>query len=102
MIGLLKKVSNDIEGAEMRVRFRVLVLLVACSLLPRGELRAQGPPANPIARPYDVNVPNSAPPDVEVNVSTEDGKPIAIRVVVQLINQNGQLYDQPPGRKATP
>ena len=85
----------------MRVRFRVLVLLVACSLLPRGELRAQGPPANPIARPYDVNVPNSAPPDVEVNVSTEDGKPIAIRVVVQLINENGQLYDQTSVRKGT-
>ena len=86
----------------MRVGFRLLVMLVACSLLPRGELRAQGLPAGPPARPNDVNVTNSAlSPDVEVKVSTEDGKPIASHVVVQLINQNGQLYDQTSIRNGT-
>jgi tetratricopeptide (TPR) repeat protein len=102
MITLLKKVSNDIEGAEMRVQFRLLVVLVACSLLPRGELRAQGLPAGPPASPNDVNVTSSAlSPDVEVKVSTEDGKPITSQVVVQLINQNGQLYDQTSARNGT-
>ena len=34
-------------------------------------------------------------------MSTEDGKPIASHVVVQLINQNGQLYDKTPVRNGT-
>jgi len=102
MIRLLKQVSNDIEGTEMRVGFRLLVVLLACSLLPRGELRAQGLPAGPPASPNDVNVTSSAlSPDVEVNVSTEDGKPIVKNVVVQLINQNGQLYDKTSVRNGT-
>jgi tetratricopeptide (TPR) repeat protein len=99
---LLKKVSNDSEGAEMRVQFRLLVVLGACSLLPRGELRAQGLPAGPPASPNDVNMTSSAlSPDVEVTVSAEDGKPIASHVVVQLINQDGQLYDQTSARNGT-
>ncbi len=86
----------------MRVGFRLLVVLVACSLLPRGELRAQGLPAGPPASPNDVNVTSSAlSPDVEVNVSTEDGKPIVKNVVVQLINQNGELYDKTSVRNGT-
>jgi Flp pilus assembly protein TadD len=102
MIRLLKQVSNDIEGAEMRVGFRLLVALVACSLLSREALPAQGLPAGPPASQNDVNVTSSAlSPDVEVKVSTEDGKPIAGRAVVQLINQNGQLYDQTSVRNGT-
>jgi hypothetical protein len=102
MIRLLKQVSDDIEGAEMRVGFRLLVLLAACSLLSRGELRAQCSSLGPSAGAPDVNVASSAlSPDVEVNVSAEDGKPIASHVVVQLINQNGQLCDQTSVRNGT-
>jgi len=101
MIRFLKQVSNGIEGAEMRRGFRLLVVLVACSLLPRGELRAQGLPAGPPASSNDVNVSSALSPDVEVNVSTEDGKPIDSHVVVQLINQNGQLYDKTSVRNGT-
>lgn len=102
MIRLPKQVSNDLEGAEMRMGFRLLVVLIACSLLPRGELRAQGLPAGPPASTNDVNVTSSAlSPDVEVIVSTKDGKPIASHVVVQLINRDGQLSDQTSVRNGT-
>ena len=81
----------------MRMGFRLLVVLVAFSLLPRGELRAQGLPARYPASPNDVNVTSSAlSPDVEVNVSTEDGKPIASHVVVQLINRNASSTSRRP------
>jgi tetratricopeptide (TPR) repeat protein len=87
---------------RMRVRFRLLVVLVACGLLSRAELRAQGLPAGPPAKPNDVNVNTSAlSPDVEVKISTEDGKALATRVVVHLINQNGQLYDKTSVRNGT-
>jgi tetratricopeptide (TPR) repeat protein len=102
MISLRKQVSNDLEGPEMRMRFCLLIALVACSLLPQGESRAQGVPASPVGSPNDVNVTGSAlSPDVEVIVSTTDGRPIANHVVVQLINQNGQLSDQTSARNGT-
>jgi tetratricopeptide (TPR) repeat protein len=86
----------------MRMRFCLFIVLVACSLLPRGESRAQSVPAGPLGSPNDVNVTGSAlSPDVEVIVSTMDGRPIASHVVVQLINQNGQLSDQTSARNGT-
>jgi tetratricopeptide (TPR) repeat protein len=86
----------------MRVGFRLLVVLVACALLPLRELRAQGLPAGPPASPNDVNATTSAlSPDVEVKISTEDGKPLAARVMVQLVNKNGQLYDKTSARNGT-
>lgn len=86
----------------MRVRFRLLIVLAACGLLPRAELRAQGLPAGPPAKANDVNANTSAlSPDVEVKLTTEDGKPLATRVVVQLVNANGQLYDKTSVKNGT-
>ena len=78
------------------MRVRCCLLVVASWGLLLGEAaRAQGLPAGPPVSPSDMNLTNAYfPQDVEVNVNGGDGKPFAGQVVVQLINPNGQLYDQ--------
>jgi tetratricopeptide (TPR) repeat protein len=79
----------------MRARRSLPALLAFCALLSPGAFSQMRPGVSAPVSPSDANMVRTyAAPDLEVHVKSVDNKSIDVPVLIQLINANGQLYQQ--------